>query len=62
MNLDDLPKLRTFTPPRALRQKTLEAATRAASTPWSRRMPDIALAAYCVIEMIYALRVVHVLP
>jgi len=57
--LTPLPVLRV---PPALERRAVAAATRALPSAWSHRLPDLALAAYCVGELVYALRVVHVLP
>jgi len=48
--------------PPALEARAVRSATRAMPRPSVRRLPDLALALYCLGELVHALRLVHVLP
>lgn len=57
-----MPSLPALRVPPDLERRTTEAAVRAMPQPWTKRVPDLVLTAYCLGELLYALRVVHVIP
>jgi hypothetical protein len=57
-----LPKPPPIAVPAALETRAVRSATRALPRPLVKRLPDLALALYCLGELVHALRVVHVLP